>query len=34
MNLGNPDWLNTDVQARIEPPPIPLIRVVTEKVED
>ena len=34
MKLGNKKWLNADVQARIEPPTTPLIKEMTEKVEE
>ena len=33
MKLGNNMFPNVDVQARIEPPPIPLIGAATEKVK-
>ena len=29
----NPNWLSAEVQARIDPPPIPLSRAVTEKAK-
>ena len=34
MNLRNNRWLNADAQACIEPPPIPLIRLTSEKLEE
>ena len=34
MNIGNKKWLNVDVQACIEPPPILLIKETTGKVEE
>ena len=34
MKLGNNKWLDTNVQAHIDPPPISLIRSTTEKVEE
>ena len=34
MKIGNNRWLNTDVQARIETPPIPLIKATSEKVDE
>ena len=33
MKLGNNTWLNTDFQARIETPPIPLIKATNVKTE-
>ena len=34
MKLGNNKWLNTDFQARIEPPPIPLIKATNVNTEE
>ena len=34
MNLGNHRWLNADIQARIDPPPIPLIKATNGKTEE
>ena len=34
MKLGNNKWLNADVQARIEPPSIPIIKATEGKVEE
>ena len=34
MNLGNSKCLNVDVQARIEPPPIPPIKAMNRKAEE
>ena len=34
MKIGNKRWLNTDIQARIETPPIPLIKATSEKVKE
>ena len=34
MNLGNKKWLNSDVQARIEPPPITLLKATAGKTEE
>ena len=34
MNLINNRWIDTNVKAGIKPPPIPLIRAVTEKVAE
>ena len=34
MNLGNNRWLNSDVQARIDPSPTPLIKVTNGKTEE
>ena len=33
MKIGNYKWLNTDVQARIDPPPIPLIKATNVNTE-
>ena len=34
MNLGNNRWINLDVQACTEPPPIPLIKATNGKTEE
>ena len=34
MKLRNNKWLNTDVQARIKPPPIPLIKATKVETEE
>ena len=34
MKLRNNKWLNTDVQARIDPPKTPLLKVTTGKTEE
>ena len=34
MKLGNNRWLNTDARARIEPPPIPLVKATSGKTEE
>ena len=34
MKIGNYKWLNTDVQARIETPPIPLIKATNVNTEE
>ena len=34
MKLGNNKWLNAGVQARIEPPKIPIIKATSEKTEE
>ena len=34
MKLRNPNWLSADVQAHIEPPPIPLNRAAADTVKE
>ena len=34
MKIGNNKWLNADVQALIEPPPIPLLKATTVNTEE
>ena len=34
MKLGKPNWLSVGVQARINPPPIPLKRAAPETVKE
>ena len=34
MNLGNNKWLNSDVQACIDSPPIPLIKATNRNKDD
>ena len=34
MTIRNNKWINSDVQARIEPPPIPLLRETTRNTEE
>ena len=34
MKLGNSKWIYADVQARIEPPPTPLIKATNVNTEE
>ena len=34
MNIGIPKWINTYVQARINTPPIPPIKTISENLEE
>ena len=34
VKTGNKKWLNEDVQARIDPPPIPLIKATNRNTEE